>query len=168
MIPADIMCYKSMSPIVRSTLLHTSFLDLPGRQGVTSLRVLAFGGHNSRYLTLQAQSRTCCISGRFRIFAGLAVDNTAVVHLQGIAIVRLLKQIELRTQRRIHELFDLVCGTSTGGILAVALALQQMTLEQCEGIYRHGTSTSSQGSQLNHGLCNAAGGLRYPCHSQAC
>jgi len=56
--------------------------------------------------------------------------------LQGIAIVRLLKQIEHRTQRRIHELFDLVCGTSTGGILAVALALKQMTLEQCEGIYR--------------------------------
>ncbi len=57
--------------------------------------------------------------------------------LQGIAIIRLLKQIEERTQRRIHELFDLVCGTSTGGILAVALALQQMTLEQCEGIYRY-------------------------------
>ena len=56
--------------------------------------------------------------------------------MQGIAIVRLLKQIEARTQRRIHELFDLVCGTSTGGILAVALALKQMTLEQCEGIYR--------------------------------
>ena len=56
--------------------------------------------------------------------------------MQGIAIVRLLKQIEARTHRRIHELFDLVCGTSTGGILAVALALKQMTLEQCEGIYR--------------------------------
>ena len=56
--------------------------------------------------------------------------------VQGMAIVRLLKQIELRTQRRIYELFDLICGTSTGGILAVAIALKQLTLEQCEEIYR--------------------------------
>ena len=55
-----------------------------------------------------------------------------------MAIVRLLKQIELRTQRRIYELFDLICGTSTGGILAVAIALKQLTLEQCEEIYRWG------------------------------
>ena len=53
-----------------------------------------------------------------------------------MAIVRLLKQIELRTQRRIYELFDLICGTSTGGILAVAIALKQLNLEQCEEIYR--------------------------------
>ena len=53
-----------------------------------------------------------------------------------MAIVRLLKQIELRTQRRIYELFDLISGTSTGGILAVAIALKQLTLGQCEDIYR--------------------------------
>ncbi len=29
-----------------------------------------------------------------------------------------------------------MCGTSTGGILAVALALKQMSLEDCEQIYR--------------------------------
>ncbi len=56
--------------------------------------------------------------------------------MQGIAIIRLLRQLERRTGRRIHELFDLVCGTSTGGILAVALALKQLTLEDCEQIYR--------------------------------
>ena len=89
---------------------------------------------------MQALLQPCCISGKCRMAPGLQADITAVVRLQGIAIVRLLKQFELRTQRRIHELFDLVCGTSTGGILAVALALQQMTLEQCEGIYRHGTA----------------------------
>lgn len=55
---------------------------------------------------------------------------------QGIAIVRLLRQLEQRTGRRIHELFDLVCGTSTGGILAVALAVMHLNLEDCEQIYR--------------------------------
>ena len=57
---------------------------------------------------------------------------------QGIAIVRLLRQLEARTGRRVRELFDLVCGTSTGGILAVALALRGMSLEDCEQIYRRG------------------------------
>ena len=55
---------------------------------------------------------------------------------QGIAMIRLLRQLEQRTGRRIHELFDLVAGTSTGGILAVALALKHFTLEECEDIYR--------------------------------
>ncbi|KAK9839624.1 hypothetical protein WJX81_001442 [Elliptochloris bilobata] len=56
--------------------------------------------------------------------------------MKGIAMIRLLRQLEQRTGRRIHELFDLVAGTSTGGILAVALALKHFTLEECEDIYR--------------------------------
>lgn len=55
---------------------------------------------------------------------------------QGIAIIRQLRQLEERTGRRVHELFDLICGTSTGGILAVALALKHFTLDECEQIYR--------------------------------
>ena len=56
--------------------------------------------------------------------------------LQGIATIRMLRQLEQRTGKPIRELFDLVCGTSTGGILAVALSLQQLTLDDCEDIYR--------------------------------
>ena len=56
--------------------------------------------------------------------------------MQGIAIVRLLRQLEERTGVTIPDLFDLICGTSTGGILAVALALKRFSLADCEGIYR--------------------------------
>ena len=60
--------------------------------------------------------------------------------MQGIATIRMLRQLEQRTGKPIRELFDLVCGTSTGGILAVALSLQQLTLDDCEDIYRWHTS----------------------------
>lgn len=74
---------------------------------------------------------------------------------QGIAIVRQLRQLEQRTDRRIHELFDLVCGTSTGGILAVALALKKLTLEDCEQIYR---------CDLSFTCCN----VRWQKHMSSC
>lgn len=55
---------------------------------------------------------------------------------QGMAAVRLLRELESRTGRRIHELFDLVVGTSTGGLLACALALRGFSLDQCEAMYK--------------------------------
>lgn len=66
----------------------------------------------------------------------LAHHHTQHSSWQGMSTVRLLKQLEERTGRRIHELFDLVAGTSTGGILAVAVALKRFTLSECEDIYR--------------------------------
>ncbi|RWW49432.1 hypothetical protein BHE74_00044409 [Ensete ventricosum] len=56
--------------------------------------------------------------------------------MKGLATVQMLKQIEQGTGKRIHEMFDLICGTSTGGMLAVALGIKQMTLDQCEDIYK--------------------------------
>ena len=60
--------------------------------------------------------------------------------LQGLATIRLLYKLEQTTGKRIHELFDLICGTSTGGILAASLALQQFTLADVQDIYRCGFS----------------------------
>lgn len=56
--------------------------------------------------------------------------------MKGLATVQMLKEIEKGTGKRIHELFDLICGTSTGGMLAVALGIKLMTLDQCEEIYK--------------------------------
>lgn len=60
-----------------------------------------------------------------------------VLHtLQGLATIRMLYKLEQTTGKRVHELFDLICGTSTGGILAASLALQQFTLADVQDIYR--------------------------------
>lgn len=57
--------------------------------------------------------------------------------MKGLATVQMLKQIEEGTGRRIYEMFDLICGTSTGGMLAIALGIKLMTLDQCEEIYKN-------------------------------
>ena len=56
--------------------------------------------------------------------------------MKGMATVRLLKALEDRTGRPIHSLFDLVVGTSTGGLLTVAVALQKFSMDECEAIYK--------------------------------
>lgn len=56
--------------------------------------------------------------------------------MRGMATVQMLRNIERGTGRRIHEMFDLICGTSTGGMLAVALGIKLMDLDQCEEIYK--------------------------------
>lgn len=50
--------------------------------------------------------------------------------IRGLFMLSCLKRIESLTGRRIHELFDLICGTSTGGMLAMSLTIQR-TLEEC-------------------------------------
>lgn len=56
--------------------------------------------------------------------------------MRGLATVQMLRRIEQGTGRRIHEMFDLICGTSTGGMLACALGIKQMNLDECEEIYK--------------------------------
>lgn len=42
--------------------------------------------------------------------------------IRGLITAMVLHELENRTKRRIHDLFDLIVGTSTGGILAAGLA----------------------------------------------
>lgn len=59
----------------------------------------------------QAESTT-------RPYRVLAVDGGGI---RGLIPARVLEEIETRTGRRIAELFDLVAGTSTGGIIALGV-----------------------------------------------
>lgn len=73
-------------------------------------------------------------SGKIRI---LALSGGGI---RGIIPARVLSYIEARTGKRIHELFDMVCGTSTGGILSCALTKPNpLTATDCLNLYlQHG------------------------------
>eukprot|EP00761_Pharyngomonas_kirbyi_P013177 gb/GECH01013204.1/.p1 GENE.gb/GECH01013204.1/~~gb/GECH01013204.1/.p1 ORF type:complete len:437 (+),score=149.83 gb/GECH01013204.1/:1-1311(+) len=73
--------------------------------------------------------------------------------IRGIALVEMLMQIERVQGKKIHELFDLICGTSTGGLIALAVGAGKIDLEELKGLYldfgvdvfSHPESSSFQG-----------------------
>lgn len=54
---------------------------------------------------------------------------------RGVMTIEMLKEISERCERPIHDLFDIIVGTSTGAILAVMLGIQRQRLSKCESIY---------------------------------
>ncbi|XP_058265356.1 uncharacterized protein LOC131365647 isoform X2 [Hemibagrus wyckioides] len=55
---------------------------------------------------------------------------------RGVVPLQILKQLEVRTGKRVYQLFDYVCGVSTGAVLAFMLALAHFSIEECEEMYR--------------------------------
>lgn len=50
--------------------------------------------------------------------------------------IEILKRIEELCNKEIYELFDLICGASTGAILAFLIGIKKVPLEECERTYR--------------------------------
>lgn len=57
--------------------------------------------------------------------------------MKGIAAVRLLKELERRSGKRIVDLFDLIGGTSTGAMLASEIGLLNSSLDECNDVYKN-------------------------------
>ena len=55
--------------------------------------------------------------------------------IRGTATVQMLKRLERGTGRKVHELFDLICGTSTGGMLAVGVGIHKHELDRVTQMY---------------------------------
>jgi hypothetical protein len=55
--------------------------------------------------------------------------------MKGMAMVELLRQLERRAGAPIWSLFDVIGGTSTGALLAVATGILRLNLDECQDIY---------------------------------
>ncbi|KAI3741056.1 hypothetical protein L1987_58723 [Smallanthus sonchifolius] len=116
------------SESLRDLLLRLT-LSFEQRVSKAAARVLAILGEN--------ENLRHAIKGRQVPKQGLRILAMDGGGMKGLATVRILKEIENGTGKQIHEMFDLICGTSTGGMLAVALGIKLMSLEQCEDIYKN-------------------------------
>lgn len=55
---------------------------------------------------------------------------------RGLVSMEILRHIEKIANKKIHELFDLICGVSSGAIITMAVGSGRFTLDQCETFYR--------------------------------
>ncbi|ESO07389.1 hypothetical protein HELRODRAFT_76804 [Helobdella robusta] len=55
---------------------------------------------------------------------------------RGLITINILKQLEQHTGRRIYELFDYVCGVSTGALIGIIAGAFRISLSKTEEIYK--------------------------------
>ncbi|XP_045480446.1 calcium-independent phospholipase A2-gamma-like isoform X2 [Harmonia axyridis] len=64
---------------------------------------------------------------------------------RGLLVIQMLKKLEELAGRPILEMFDMICGVSTGAIIASLLVVQKKTLDEIEQIYESiGTQVFTQ------------------------
>lgn len=64
---------------------------------------------------------------------------------KGLVPLQVLKNLEARTGKQVYQLFDYICGVSTGAVLAFLLGLSRISLDECEEMYhRFGTDVFRQ------------------------
>lgn len=96
------------------------------------------GGEGGQQRPQEGAQKDSGWSGRAAVRPVLAIDGGGI---RGIIPAMVLAELERRTGRAVAELFDLISGTSTGGILAVALTRPgpdgrpAWTAEQLVGLY---------------------------------
>lgn len=55
--------------------------------------------------------------------------------MRGVVALEVLAEMERVTGKKIYELFDFICGVSTGSIILSFLAFHKMSVAEVESLY---------------------------------
>lgn len=89
---------------------------------------IGHGDHSNEMMVTETETKPKPDPGRGRL---LCLDGGGI---RGLVLVQMLLEIERMAQTPVHHMFDWVAGTSTGGILALALGAGK-TMKQCMCLY---------------------------------
>jgi calcium-independent phospholipase A2-gamma len=104
--------------------------------GVRALLNLQSSCHDSDTLALLRQSLSAIGHAAPPSGKGVRLLSIDGGGTKGLVILEVLRHLEKTTERPIHQLFDLICGVSTGAILATLLGTLHLSIDECERIYK--------------------------------
>ncbi|XP_014678974.1 PREDICTED: calcium-independent phospholipase A2-gamma-like [Priapulus caudatus] len=75
---------------------------------------------------------------------------------RGLVSMEILKQLEERCRRPLYEMFDYVCGVSTGALIAALIMVNRETLDHAEALYKEASRTVfARNSWIGASLCRS-------------
>ena len=93
----------------------------------------------SSYRTSSYAASTVLAWNYFKVLLNYWIYTYTIFYLscyRGLVTIEILKALEKQTGRRTYELFDYVCGVSTGAVLAILICLYKLPLDICEQLYK--------------------------------
>lgn len=126
----DSTCDRNADKVLRqqnSDQIKTSVINDTKKVGSTTRKILCqVQAYNKLVPQLQGIANDACVTNATRapveqkaIYNVLALDGGGI---RGIGTATILALLEQNTGKKVHDMFDMFVGTSTGGLIAIMLA----------------------------------------------